>query len=121
MIQFGIIGVAIGTVLATLFRFVYYAMFLSKHIICRSIVSWIKRMAINVITFMMLVLLGVKEEQYTIIHDYISWAIYAIVVTFVVSIFVFGINMVFYRDDLLEILNRGFGRNTKKASKRRTR
>ena len=41
--NFGLIGVAIGTVIATLFRFVYYAYYLSKNIFYRSISRFIKR------------------------------------------------------------------------------
>ena len=47
VIHFGIVGVAIGTVLATLFRLAFYVSFLSRHILQRGVFIWIKRMAVH--------------------------------------------------------------------------
>ena len=46
--KYGLWGVAIGTVAATLFRFVYYVYYLSKNIINRSIWLWVKRETVNI-------------------------------------------------------------------------
>ena len=50
VIQFGLIGVAIGTVTAVLFRFCYYAWYLSKHILFQSILIFIKHLLANAAT-----------------------------------------------------------------------
>ncbi len=107
---FGIAGVAMGTVLATLFRTVYYVIFLSKHVLHRDIVFWIKRMIINCSLFVGSCMIGIIAISKIPINNYLEWAVVGAVVTLVIGIVTIAINLVFYRNDVSVIVQKGLGR-----------
>ena len=114
--KFGLIGVAIGTLVAMLYRTVYFALYLSKHIIFRNIKYFIKQLVIDFIT----VLVFVGETNF--LHDflqlgrttYTSWVILAIKVGFIFLITIILINAIFYN----KVMIAGIGSIRKKFLKR---
>ena len=108
VIFFGIVGVAIGTVLATLFRSVCYMAYLSKHILHRNISLWIKRIALNAFVFACIYIGGSMIISSCPMNGYLEWAIAAVPISVVAGILTFGINYMVYKDDVLAILKRGF-------------
>lgn len=111
VIRWGLIGVAIGTVAATLFRFVYYAVYLSKHILNRKITLWIKRMSCNFLVCFCVLLL----ERYInlSITNFFHWAIIGIISITITTLITLVVNISVYKDDIIEILTRGFNRQKK--------
>ena len=102
----GLVGVAIGTVVATLFRQIYYVVYLSKHVLFRSVFLWIKRMIINAITFSGIVIVCNSCLSNYIMHNYIEWAKAGILVTFIAGFISFCINFLTYKKDVIEIMKR---------------
>lgn len=87
VIKFGLVGVAVGTLVAVSFRFAYYVFFLSKSVIKRSIFKFAKRMFWNLSSFICVYAFGNYTIQYFNISDYLHWAAFSsLVVLFALSI-----------------------------------
>lgn len=110
VIRLGLIGVAIGTVLATMFRLIYYAVFLSKHVLYRNIGLWIKRMIVNSIAFTSIFLIGKTIIAKMVISNYFEWAIAGIVVVIVSGLTTILFNLIMYKEDLITIFRTGLGK-----------
>lgn len=110
VVYYGLVGVAIGTVMATLFRFVYYALYLSKHVIHRSALLCAKRIITSVLAFAFTILLGKCILQKLSIDSFKSWAIAGVIITFEAGMVSFLFNWIVYMKDVIAIINRGFGR-----------
>ncbi len=96
--KLGLVGVAIGTLVAVLFRGIYYVVFLSKNIINRKITLFLKREAINAISFALIAFIGKKISSYFVYSSYINWVLSAFLVTLSALIIVILFNYIFYRD-----------------------
>lgn len=97
----GIVGVAIGTLAAMIFRTVQYALYLSKNILERKFSVFIKRVAmaatIAVVSFIIVGLLPAFE-----VDSYLKWLVLAII-TFVITLAVtFIFSLLFAKKELLE-------------------
>ena len=98
-INFGIVGVAIGTLLAMVFRTFHYAYYVSKNLIHRNfsqfifrLISYLATMGI-VITFFFFVKLPTADS-------YLTWLINAIIVFVVSFIATFTVDMIFFREQV---------------------
>ncbi len=111
VIRFGLVGVAVGTVLATLFRFVYFAVYLSKHVMHRNIFLWIKRMIVNIASFVCVFLIGNSVIAHLSISNYLEWAIMGVIVSLIAGTFIILVNLAIYKEDVLAIIKRGIQRN----------
>ena len=98
VIKFGLVGVAIGTVTATLFRFSYYAIYLSKNILFRKIRLWIKRELINVSNLFLIYYVGNGIVDLFAINNYIIWVETAITIAIVSSVITILLNLCFYKE-----------------------
>lgn len=104
--KFGLIGVAIGTVAATFFRFVFYVIYLSKYIIQRSVICFIKRLCVNAILFTGIVVGGSSAlRSYTITH-YLAWGFSSLGVFIAACLLVIGTNFLLYKNDCKMIIKR---------------
>lgn len=117
VIKYGLVGVAIGTVFATLYRFIFYAVYLSKHIICRNLMLFIKRELVNGISLVFIYFIGKKIVSYFVIEDFVAWIIAgggmvlcSIVITIILNVF-------FYREDCVLLLNNILKRKYKESSR----
>ncbi len=110
VIKFGIVGVAIGTVLATLFRFVYYVWYLSKHVLHRSVHICIKRMTINTVVFASICVLCNIITLRISMDNYFEFAIAGILVSLISGVLTLLVYYVFYKEDVMAIMIRGFNR-----------
>lgn len=95
----GIVGVAVGTLAAMLFRTIQYAIYLSKSIIKRSIWVFIKRFVICVCTVILIIII-VGQLPHMAINTYIDWIVYAVIVTIIAFIITFTVGMLFYYNDI---------------------
>jgi len=98
----GIIGVAIGTLSAMLFRTIQYAIYLSRNILNRKISEFTKRCFINIFA-VLLIIFVVNSLKVTKISSYTEWVLYAICVTIISIVIVMLINIVFYRTDIIKL------------------
>ena len=81
MVVILLIGVAIGTVAAVLFRFLYYVVFLSRDVMRRGIGKFVMRMAGNALSFVVAVISGNVVTGLFDATGYITWGLAAVCVT----------------------------------------
>lgn len=104
--KLSLVGVAIGTVAAVMFRYVYYAVYLSKNIFNRNILLFLKRLTINSVSVASVYGIGRIVLNAFSIYDYISW-LGAAVAIFIVSFVCVSLStFVFYKKDFGVLLNR---------------
>ena len=103
VIKIKLIGVAIGTLVATSFRFVYYAFFLSKNIINRSLSIVIARMLVNMITFVIIAFGGFAVVSKTNVTSYLQWGFVSLIVFIVSVVITVGANWLIYSEDVESI------------------
>ncbi|TYO96453.1 lipopolysaccharide biosynthesis protein [Desulfallas thermosapovorans] len=102
VIQYGLMGVAIATLCAMLFRTIQYAIYLSNNVLHRSIRLFIKRCAVNILAAAAIVLLAQLLPAMHI-DSYLRWCLYACEIMFVATTVTLGINGIFYARDLKNI------------------
>lgn len=106
MIQlYGLVGVIIGTVIAIAFRNIKFAAYASQHIIHRSMGEFWKRFCVTLLTvacvFGLAKLLPMPE-----MISYLNWILYALEVTVIAGLVTLLFNLVFYREDLWQLLKK---------------
>ena len=97
--RIGLLGVAIGTCLAVLYRTIYCVWYLSHNLIKRPMLLFFKNMFINVLAYTICIWLGhnFNIKEYT----YLSWIILAIKQSIINLIIIFILYMLFYREKML--------------------
>ena len=104
--EHGIVGVAAGTVVSTIFGAVYYVLYLSKNIFNRKISLFLKRFIINALDFIFIVIVGNFVVSRISIENYIVWAACGFVSVTFAAIVVFGTNALFYRKEFFDSLKK---------------
>lgn len=97
--EWGLIGVAIGTLVAMLFHTVYFAWYLRKNILERSFAHFVKHMLVDVVSGGLGFLATGWNSMKSI--SYGSWIIYAAAVTAMVGAIVLTINVLLYHREIL--------------------
>lgn len=101
---FGLIGVAIGTLVAMLYQTIWMAIYDSNNLINWPIKNFIKQFLIDLVTAVLILFIGkVISINYI---TWTGWIIYAIKITFSSIIFVFIINFIFYQDYIKSMFRR---------------
>lgn len=97
-------GVEIGTLVAVGFRYGYYVIYLSRHILHRS--PWIafKRLAVNAVSFALVFLPGMKLMNSFPTANYGEWIIAGFAVVGVAVVVNFGMNMLFFKEQTVQLL-----------------
>lgn len=97
VVRFGLVGVAIGTLIAVVFRFVFYAVYLSRNVIHRSIKLFIKRTMVNSFNFAFVYIIGGLMLRCTVIDSYFDWIVWAILVALMAALITFIVQGVMFR------------------------
>ena len=108
VIKYGLVGVAIGTVIATLFRFVYYALYISKHIMQRNIRIWVKRETVNIFNIAAIYMIANSIISYLKINTYPEWMLSGLAVAFFSGLITIGCNIIFYKQECRDIYRQMF-------------
>lgn len=115
VIKFGMVGVAIGTLAAAIFRSTQYAIYLSKYIIKRSLFIFINHVLLSlgivVGTYLISLLYlpplsSVSTNGYPGINGWFDWVVYAIITTAVAGILTVATNLLCYRKDSFALLKK---------------
>ena len=102
--KYGIVGVAIGTLLAMTIRTTEFIMFTSKNILERNITESIKRIIIIILQVAFIYIIKFTILDKFIVGTYLEWFLLAIA-TLLITIVVVGLsNSIIYKDDLKEAL-----------------
>ncbi len=83
--KLGLSGVAIGTICGMGYRMITYAIYLSKNIVCWSFRDVLRRYVITLYAVIVSYFVVIRFISYHVV-DYVSWIIYAIIVTIAVTI-----------------------------------
>lgn len=103
--KFGLIGVAIGTVIAMLIRTIEFMIHTSKYILNRNLSYNIRRMAIIILEVVVALIVNkILLSKYEI-FSYTTWFTYAMITGCIALIDVLIINFIVYKKDFFEILN----------------
>ena len=98
VIRFGIIGVAVGTLVAMMYRTGYFVWYLSKEIVQRKIIYFVKHLIADAIAVAVIVCIRMLLPQMFALSSltYLSWFILAIKAGVMCLIVVAVTNLVFY-------------------------
>ena len=100
VLKFGLIGVAIGTLVSDLFRYIYYAGYLSKHVLHFSFAAFIKRFVINLADYSLTCFIGFAIVRQFTITNYFVWALAGLAAT-AVSFLIHALSiLLFYREQI---------------------
>lgn len=97
--RFGLVGIAIGTLVAAIFRTFQYGLYVSKNIVKRSTGILLKRLILSAIT-LSFVYLFYKVVGFSEPENYLQWIVNACSVSVIAGIVVIIIEIVFYRSVL---------------------
>ena len=102
---FGLIGVAIGTLAAMAFRTCQYAFYLSKNIMYRDLKYFIKHL---IITFVIVGLVYIISTLYMplVMDGWFVWVGYAIITGLITVAITLGIDYIFYKKDLQNLIRK---------------
>lgn len=106
--KFGLVGVAVGTLVAMLYRTIYFAWYLSHNIIYRNFSFFLKHILTDVICAALVVgIVNLFSSFFTLqSYTYISWAILGVKVGLVALSLSVTVNMVLYKTDMFEIFKK---------------
>lgn len=105
-----LIGVAIGTLTAVTFRFVFYAFFLSKHVFYRKMSLIVKRFIVNCVSVFLCVGAGNLIGRLAGMQSYLTWFICACITALASLVIVCAMNYFFYPSDFKALLKKTTGR-----------
>lgn len=95
VMDIGLVGVAIGTVISAFIRMVYFMAYASKNILNRSLKTCLKWLLIISLEVGLCYWFINSDLNIFVPSNYLDWLIYAIIVFLVVTIVVFLINVIF--------------------------
>lgn len=99
----GLIGVAIGTLLAMAYQTVWMAWYDSQNLIQWPFVSFLKQITVDIVT---VILCSSASRMFSMMTvSYWGWVINAIEVTVVWLVIMVIINLIFYRDKVMKLAN----------------
>jgi O-antigen/teichoic acid export membrane protein len=112
--HFGLVGVAIGTLVAMIYRTVYLAYYLSKNILNRPIKFFIIHMIVDIISVASIMItsylvFGIKLTE----NSYITWSLFAIKTLIIALMWSIAFSLLVYRKEMkraMGLLLRRFGR-----------
>ena len=105
VLKFGLIGIAIGTLVALIYKTIMFSNYMSKKIIHRSIWNTYIRCFISTCEFVLIFIIF-KFINYPIKTNYLNWGVNGII-AFVISfiIILFG-NYLFYKKDMKQLFKK---------------
>ena len=99
---YGLVGVALGTLVAMAYQTVWLAVYNSKHMLCWSIKKVIKQFIIDIITS--LIIIGISQIMKMETTTYVSWVILAVKVALMAAIVIIIVNTIAYREKVNKLI-----------------
>lgn len=104
----GLVGVAIGTVVAMFYQTVWMAIYDSKNLICWPLTKFIKQIFVDIISVLFLhvavKICGIFFALKSV--SYIAWVVLAVKVAILGIIIVYLVNTVFYRENISRVMTK---------------
>lgn len=105
VICFGLVGVAMGTLCAMVFRTLQYVVYLSKNIMYRD-VKYFVRHALLCFGIMAVVYFVSQLYLPSVMDNWMTWIIYATITTLIAIALTLGTDYVFYRHDMENLIGK---------------
>ena len=102
--EFGLAGVAAGTIAATGFRLIYYVVYLSKQLFMRSIMCFVKRFSVNMLTVAAVFVSGSAILENITIGNYGVWALCGALAGVIAAVITAAVNLLFYRRAFVDMI-----------------
>lgn len=96
--KFGLVGVAIGTMIATSFFSIYEMYYLSKHILYRKPWKYIRQLLIDLLSAIIIAIC--THWIHITTYTYLFWFSRALIAAMIAAVVLIAINWIFYRDNL---------------------
>ncbi|SPT62280.1 Uncharacterised protein [Aerococcus viridans] len=109
--QYGLVGVAIGTLVSMTYRTLYLVFYLSKNIVFRSVKKFIKHLFVDFISFGSIMIVGNLMSNVYTVETLIEWVIVAVILGVFSLIIISIINLIFYKEVMLSAVKSIFKRN----------
>lgn len=100
---YGIVGVALGTLFAMLYRTLEYAVYLSKNILKRNIKHFLKRCIIYFFTAVLIIVVN-NLGDFGSVNSYLEWFLYGVKITLLSTIITLSVGIIFYYNDMKNLL-----------------
>lgn len=105
VLKLGMIGVAIGTLIAMTIRTMEFMYHTSKYILKRNQIENVKRVVILIVEIIVLVPIGFLIGRFIEVNSYVSWIVLAVIVGVISILGVGTVNGIIYRKDLKDLLD----------------
>lgn len=103
--KFGLVGVAVGTLVATVFRTIQYSLYISKHLIKRSWTIVVLRVVISFFEAAITILV-MRFINLPVPHGFVQWIINAIITAIISFVFVVSGSFIFFRTDSINLFKK---------------
>ncbi len=107
----GIVGVAIGTALAMLSRYLFEIFFLSRNVINRPVKKAFKMLLVSILIAFLSIYVCNIIFNYSVVTSFGAWLIYSLATVAVVSVTAVLIYIIFYRRVVKSCFKRFFGKD----------
>ena len=105
VLKFGLVGVAVGTLAATIFRTIQYSVYMGKNIVPRKIDSVIKRIIVSFLEAAIVIAI-INILPFGEIDNYVAWAGKGVITFSLCAATVLGGGFVFYKNELAKTLQK---------------
>lgn len=110
IINFGLIGVALGMAVAMVYRTVYFVWYLSKNVLCRKMSIFWKQVAIDLLYVVIVIITTQWMELESV--SYLGWFIMAVKAGIIALVEAAGITMIFSRNEFEGTIKRLRGKKS---------
>lgn len=104
--KMGLLGVAIGTVLGMLTRYIFEVMFLSKNVLYRSPLKAVKMFIVSFSATIISIILCHLIMDYNSINTFGLWVLYGVITAIIVGTISLILYVIFYKDTIKLIVKR---------------
>ena len=104
VIKFGVVGIALGSLCAMLYRTCFFAIYLSKHIINRNIWIFIQHIISSLLIILFVYL--ISRIYMVAINGWLMWVVYAAITTIIALTLVIFCYYFFFKDDFFNSLEK---------------
>lgn len=106
VVRFGLVGVAFGTVVATIFRSVQYSNYLSKNIIHRKLWRFTGHIGVFIVGYTIIYLVSSKFILPIFANNVQTWIMCAVIVTLLAVAVTTISNLIFYREEFVDLIQK---------------
>src|SRR5699024_2929058 len=103
--KYGLIGVAVGTLVSMTYRTIYLVVYLSRNIVFRSVKKFIKHIVVDFLSFGVLIIIGSVLSNIYTIETLIGWISVAVIIVIVSIVLVSIINLIFYKRIMISVVS----------------